>query len=64
MRGVVLCGGQSSRMGTDKGLLLHQSITWVQQAISTLTQLNTPVLLSINEQQLIAYNNGLFIIKI
>src|SRR6266542_3948944 len=55
MTGVVLCGGQSTRMGTDKGLLVHQSITWAQRAADKLAQLNLPVVLSINEQQQIAY---------
>lgn len=51
MTGVVLCGGQSSRMGTDKGMLLHKSVTWAQHAINKLQALELPVLLSVNEQQ-------------
>ncbi len=31
--GVVICGGQSSRMGSDKGLLKLEAKTWAQTAI-------------------------------
>jgi molybdenum cofactor guanylyltransferase len=55
MTGVVLCGGQSSRMGQDKGLLLHQSATWAQLAVDKLVQLQLPVVLSINAQQYDVY---------
>ena len=33
MLGIVLCGGNSSRMGSDKGLLNLQAKTWAQTSI-------------------------------
>lgn len=51
MTGVVLCGGQSSRMGVDKGMITYQSMTWTQLAINKFLALNLPVILSVNAQQ-------------
>jgi molybdopterin-guanine dinucleotide biosynthesis protein A len=51
MIGVVLCGGQSSRMGTDKGLLKLEARTWAQTAVDKLTALQIPVVLSVNAVQ-------------
>ncbi|KAI9451191.1 MoaB/Mog domain-containing protein [Russula earlei] len=48
---VVLCGGQSSRMGTDKALLPHVSGTWAQLAAGKLSALSMPVVLSVNQSQ-------------
>lgn len=56
MTGVVLCGGQSSRMGKDKGLLQHESSSWAQLAANKLTALHLPVVLSVNSQQYDSYN--------
>jgi molybdopterin-guanine dinucleotide biosynthesis protein A len=55
MTGVVLCGGQSSRMGSDKGLLLQDSEHWAHLIGDIISGLNIPVVLSVNEQQLTAY---------
>jgi molybdopterin-guanine dinucleotide biosynthesis protein A len=33
MLGIILCGGQSLRMGRDKGLLKLEAKTWAQTAI-------------------------------
>jgi molybdopterin-guanine dinucleotide biosynthesis protein A len=51
MLGIVLCGGQSSRMGSDKGLLMHEANTWAQTAVEKLRVLNIPIKLSVNELQ-------------
>ena len=51
MLGIILCGGQSSRMGSDKGLLIHEAKTWAQTALEKLAQVNIPIKLSVNEQQ-------------
>lgn len=57
MTGVVLCGGKSLRMGTDKGLLQHQSFTWAELAANKLSSLQLPVVLSVNEQQCPLYSD-------
>jgi molybdopterin-guanine dinucleotide biosynthesis protein A len=51
MLGLVLCGGQSSRMGADKGLLKLEARTWAQTAIDKLEVLSIPVALSVNQRQ-------------
>ncbi len=51
MVGVILCGGQSSRMGTDKGLIKLEAKTWAQTAFDKLSALQFPVKLSVNKQQ-------------
>ncbi|MGF2410986.1 molybdenum cofactor guanylyltransferase [Ferruginibacter sp.] len=51
MLGIILCGGQSSRMGSDKGLLMHEAKTWAQTALEKLSVLNIPIRLSVNEMQ-------------
>lgn len=59
MKGVILCGGQSSRMGTDKGMLPYNSITWAQLAADKLAALQLPVVISVNEQQYCFYKSRL-----
>ena len=51
MLGIILCGGQSLRMGSDKGLLKLESRTWAQTAIDKMAALNIPVKISVNKQQ-------------
>jgi molybdopterin-guanine dinucleotide biosynthesis protein A len=51
MLGIVLCGGQSTRMGTDKGLIVNEARTWAQTAVDKLSTLNFPVKISVNEKQ-------------
>ena len=53
--GLVLCGGNSSRMGKDKGLLKKNWKTWSQRAEDLLLQLEIPVYISINREQLPEY---------
>ena len=55
MLGIVLCGGQSSRMGSDKGLLMHEAKTWAQTAVEKLDVLKILIKLSVNKQQLGEY---------
>lgn len=51
MLGIILCGGQSLRMGSDKGLLKLEAKTWAQTAIYKIATLNIPVKLSVNNNQ-------------
>ena len=53
--GVVLCGGESKRMGSDKGLLQLNGKTWAEHIADKLTEQNLPVIISINEKQLDSY---------
>ncbi|UYQ91403.1 molybdenum cofactor guanylyltransferase [Chitinophaga horti] len=55
MIGLVLCGGNSTRMGTDKGMLPIGNTTWAQHAGSQLAALGLPVVYSVNESQVPAY---------
>ncbi len=56
MLGVILCGGQSLRMGTDKGLLTGETKTWAQAAYTKIEALNFPVKVSVNKQQKETYS--------
>ena len=56
MIGLILCGGQSSRMGSDKGLLKLEAHTWAQTAVDKLAELNIPVKLSVNAMQFPHYS--------
>ena len=53
--GVVLCGGESKRMGADKGLIEQNGKTWAELVAGKLISLNIPLIVSINEQQEDAY---------
>lgn len=39
--GVVLAGGQSSRMGQNKALMVYQGETWIQRMMNVLAELGT-----------------------
>jgi molybdopterin-guanine dinucleotide biosynthesis protein A len=51
MLGIVLCGGQSLRMGSDKGLLNYKGRSWAQIASDKLCQMAIPVKISVNARQ-------------
>ena len=51
MTGVILCGGQSTRMGTDKGLISCPEGIWARAAFNKMTALHLPVVISINPSQ-------------
>lgn len=51
MLGVILCGGQSTRMGTDKGLIKLHANTWAQTALDKMAALQLKVVLSVNLTQ-------------
>lgn len=57
MLGVILSGGQSSRMGSDKGLLMTNGKPWAQHAYDKLQKLDIPVVISINPLQQSQYEN-------
>ena len=57
MIGVILCGGKSSRMGEDKGLLLLKNEPWAQVACKKVSALNLQTVLSINSRQFQDYSS-------
>ena len=53
--GVVLCGGESRRMGSDKGLLQDNGKIWAEKISEKLKHQNIPVVISINRDQQAVY---------
>jgi molybdopterin-guanine dinucleotide biosynthesis protein A len=51
MLGTILCGGQSTRMGSDKGLMKMQADTWAKVAFDKIAALSLPVVVSVNSKQ-------------
>ena len=49
--GVVVCGGQSKRMGSDKGLLPVNNKTWAEHLVEKLERTGIEVIVSINVHQ-------------
>jgi molybdenum cofactor guanylyltransferase len=49
--GVVMCGGQSARMGLDKGLILSGGLTWGMLAFNKFSQMDIQAVVSINASQ-------------
>jgi molybdopterin-guanine dinucleotide biosynthesis protein A len=55
MTGLLLCGGKSSRMGSDKGLLSAEGITWAATAYNKLSTVASLIFVSVNDEQLLSY---------
>ncbi len=55
LAGIILCGGESRRMGRDKGSLPIGQTTWAQHMGDKLAFLQIPVLYAVNELQLTGY---------
>ena len=55
--GVVMCGGQSRRMGTDKGLIPVGDTCWAALMAAKLADMGLPVVVSVNTSQVQAYSS-------
>ena len=53
--GVVLCGGESRRMGRDKGLLERDGVPWAVRMAEKLGPFHLPVIFSVRPGQTPAY---------
>ncbi len=53
--GVLLCGGKSSRMGSDKGLLSTQGQKWFEKIFKLLSKIFFRVVVSVNPAQYLSY---------
>lgn len=56
MIGVVMCGGQSSRMGADKAMINTSGTSWAQSSIDRLSTLKLAIYLSVNQTQYTEYS--------
>lgn len=57
MLGIILCGGKSTRMGSDKGLIMHGENNWASIARQKLDILGIKTFISINQQQIFSYGD-------
>jgi molybdenum cofactor guanylyltransferase len=57
MLGIVLCGGASSRMGRDKGLMPAEKGNWAEKMLDHFKNLGIPGLLSVNGKQVVLYRS-------
>lgn len=57
MTGIILCGGKSSRMGSDKGLLSTSGITWAETACLKLAPFVSSLAISVNGEQTNSYKD-------
>ena len=55
--GVVLCGGRSSRMGSDKGMMLSSGESWAGLIYRKLYSLAIPIVVSVNQDQEVYYQS-------
>lgn len=57
--GTVLCGGQSLRMGRDKGLIVESGKTFAERAGTLLSEFSERVVYSIHPRQSMTYREAL-----
>src|ERR1700712_1910597 len=55
--GVIMCGGESKRMGSDKGLMPIQNSIWAKFMADKLSFLEGATVFSVNELQLKNYSS-------
>lgn len=53
---VVMCGGESRRMGRDKGLIQKEQIPWAKIVSNIFEKLHLPCVVSVNEAQVERYS--------
>ncbi len=58
LRGLVLSGGESRRMGQDKGLITQESLAWVNRAGQILQKAGVSVSVMIRETQRLEYQTA------
>jgi molybdopterin-guanine dinucleotide biosynthesis protein A len=58
MTGIILCGGKSTRMGVDKGLIQNKGVAWAKSAFNKVASLGLPVALSVNSEQFNIYSSA------